>query len=88
MDAAESLALGQAPTAVLGENESESRGSAPGGYSPARENSMRSELDSRLTVPTDEREEGAERLPRATAGGRPEISPTAGAPTWWIRRRA
>ena len=50
---------------------------------------MRSELESVVTVPTDDREPGADlRCSRDTAGGRPLISPTSGAPTWWISRRA
>ncbi|MCY1235427.1 hypothetical protein D9M72_480420 [compost metagenome] len=46
---------GQAPAAVLGENASESSCAVPSGYVPARENSMRSELDSVVTVPTVDR---------------------------------
>lgn len=56
---------------------------------PARENSIRSEFESVVTVPTEEREVGEERrCSRETAGGSPSISPTFGAPTWWISRLA
>lgn len=81
---------GQAPAAVFGEKASESsRSEASSGYVPARENSIRSEFERVVTVPTEEREVGAERrCSRATAGGSPVMSSTFGAPTWWIRRRA
>ncbi len=50
---------------------------------------MRRELERLVTVPTEEREVGDERrCCRETAGGRPVISPTFGAPTWWISLRA
>ncbi len=50
---------------------------------------MRSELERLVTVPTEERDPGAERRCWSeTAGGSPVISPTLGAPTWWISRRA
>ncbi len=50
---------------------------------------MRRELDRVVTVPTDDREVGADRrCSSATAGGSPLTSSTFGAPTWWIRRRA
>lgn len=42
-----------------------------------------------VTVPTDDRDPGAERrCSSETAGGSPVISPTAGAPTWWMSRLA
>ncbi len=50
---------------------------------------MRRVLERVVTVPTEEREVGAERrCSRATAGGSPVMSSTLGAPTWWISRRA
>ena len=56
---------------------------------PAREKSMRIELDSVVRVPTVERELGApRRCCRATAGGSPVIPSTAGLCPCWIRRRA
>jgi hypothetical protein len=41
-----------APAAVLGEKASESSWVLPAGYVPAREKSMRRELESVVTVPT------------------------------------
>ena len=80
---------GQAPAAVAVEKASESSRSAPGGYCPTRENSIRSVFDSVVTVPTDEREDPAARCCcRATAGGSPVTEPTRGAPACWISRRA
>ena len=56
---------------------------------PARENSIRSEFDSVVRVPTVERALGApRRCCSATAGGSPVIYSTFGAPTCWISRRA
>ncbi len=80
---------GQAPAAVFGEKASESSCAAPAGYVPALENSMRSELESVVTVPTVERLLGApRRCWSATAGGSPEIDSTLGLWPCWIRRRA
>lgn len=63
--------------------------SCPGGYWPAREYSMRSELEMVVTLPTEERALGAPRACcSATAGGRPSMASTSGTPTWSIRRRA
>ncbi|GAA3073179.1 hypothetical protein GCM10020254_16260 [Streptomyces goshikiensis] len=74
---------------MLGEKASESRRSAPGGYAPAREYSMRREFDSRVTVPTEDREPGVERRCSSdTAGGSPVTESTFGAPIWWISLRA
>lgn len=56
---------------------------------PAREYSIRSELDSIVTVPTEEREPGEERrCSSETAGGSPVTESTFGAPIWWMSRRA
>src|SRR5271168_4883283 len=64
---------GQAPATVFGENASES--SLPGLLSPARDISIRSELEIRLSVPTVVLDEGDERrCPSATAGGKPVMS--------------
>ena len=56
---------------------------------PARENSIRSEFDNVVTVPTLDREVA---LPRrccsATAGGSPVMSRTFGASAWSSSRRA
>jgi hypothetical protein len=81
---------GQAPTAVFGENQSESITSvAPGGYVPARENSIRRWFDRVVTVPTVDRELAVpRRCWSATAGGSPVISSTFGTPIWWMSRRA
>ncbi|MDI2021155.1 hypothetical protein PJL18_01673 [Paenarthrobacter nicotinovorans] len=46
---------GHAPAAVFGEKASESSWLAPSGYLPAREKSIRSELDSVVSVPTLDR---------------------------------
>ena len=75
---------GHAPTAVFGENASESsRSVSRAGNVPARENSIRSRFDSVVTVPTDERDVAApRRCCRATAGGSPVMSSTFGAPVW------
>src|SRR5665647_3354954 len=81
---------GQAPIAVLGEKESDSRRpGASAGYVPAREKSIRIELDRVVSVPTDEREPGVpRRCCSATAGGSPVISSTWGVCPCWISRRA
>ena len=80
---------GQAPAAVFGEKESDSRRTAPAGYVPAREYSIRSELESVVSVPTDDRELGVpRRCCSATAGGSPVISSTRGLCPCWISRRA
>ena len=80
---------GQAPTAVLGENESDSSRGAPDGYEPAREKSMRIELDSVVSVPTVDRVLGApRRCCSATAGGRPVIESTCGLWPCAMSRRA
>ena len=78
---------GQAPATVFGENESESR--RCGLLFPARDMSIRSELEIRLSVPTVERADGlVRRWVRATAGGRPVISSTSGTGSWASSRRA
>ena len=76
--------------AVFGEKESESsRSVAPGGYVPARENSIRSRFDNVVTVPTVDRDVPAPpRWRSAMAGGRPVMSSTFGAPAGSSRRRA
>jgi len=56
---------------------------------PAREYSMRSRLDSVVTLPTLERTLAVPRCCcSATAGGRPSMASTSGTPTWSINRRA
>ena len=56
---------------------------------PAREYSIRIELDSVVTVPTVERELGEpRRCCRATAGGRPVMRSTCGVWPCWMSRRA
>ena len=81
---------GHAPTAVLGENASESSRSVnPGGNVPARENSIRSRFDNVVTVPTVDRDDAApRRCCRATAGGSPVMSSTLGAPAGSSNRLA
>src|SRR4051794_29291860 len=80
---------GQAPAGVLAEKASESSLSAPSGYVPTRENSIRRELESVVRVPTEERDEPPVRCCcRATAGGSPVTDATRGTPACWIRRRA
>src|SRR5690554_4302895 len=78
-----------APTAVLVENASESSRGAPCGYEPARENSMRTELERVVSVPTVDRELAApRRCCKATAGGKPEMNSTLGVWPWAMSRRA
>ena len=61
----------------------------PAGRSPAREYSMRSTFETRLTVPTLDRALPAPYCCRsATAGGRPLMLPTRGAPACSMSRRA
>lgn len=69
---------GHAPATVLGEKASESSLVAkPSGKVPARENSIRREFESVVTVPTLDRELGApRRCWSATAGGRPVMDST------------
>ena len=55
----------------------------------AREYSMRTRLESVVTLPTVERTFGVPRCCcSATAGGSPSIASTSGTPTWSISRRA
>ncbi len=62
---------------------------APAGYVPARENNILSRLDRVVTVPTVDREVADPlRCWSATAGGRPVMSSTFGAPVGSSRRRA
>ncbi len=81
--------VGQAPWGVFGEKSSACSIGRPRRYVPAREYSMRSRLDSVVTLPTEERVLGVPRCCcKATAGGNPSMESTSGTPTWSMRRRA
>lgn len=74
---------------MFGEKSSAKSIGCFGGYQPAREYSMRSRLDSVVTLPTVDRALGVPRCCwSATAGGSPSMESMSGGPTWSISRRA